>query len=216
METIKPLLRGTFHQAMFFIALGACPLLIIKSRTATEYVSTGIYSAAVMMMFGFSALYHKFNWSTFTKKIMRKLDHVGIFVMIAGTTTPFALVLLPWPDGLILLALIWCVALVGTVQIVYFPNINSYINIAVYVCMSLVILPYLLRMFELFTVTNSVLMIVGIALYIIGAVGFSFKYFLNLNYRYYWIFWIFSNCSNIDMKNFFSLGLSPKCVISFM
>ncbi|MDA3009070.1 MAG: hypothetical protein O2808_04560, partial [Actinomycetota bacterium] len=62
METIKPLLRGTFHQAMFFIALGACPLLIIKSRTATEYVGTGIYSAAVMMMFGFSALYHKFNW----------------------------------------------------------------------------------------------------------------------------------------------------------
>ena len=50
METIKPLLRGTFHQAMFFIALGACPLLIIKSGTATEYVSTGIYSAAVMMI----------------------------------------------------------------------------------------------------------------------------------------------------------------------
>ena len=176
METIKPLLRGTFHQAMFFIALGACPLLIIKSGTATEYVGTGIYSAAVMMMFGFSALYHKFNWSTFTKKIMRKLDHVGIFVMIAGTTTPFALVLLPWPDGLILLALIWCVALVGTVQIVYFPNINSYINIAVYVCMSLVILPYLLTMIELFTVTNSVLMIVGIALYIVGAVGFGLQF----------------------------------------
>ena len=61
-------------------------------------------------------------------------------------------------------------------QIVYFPNINSYINIAVYVCMSLVILPYLLRMFELFTVTNSVLMIVGIALYIIGAVGFGLQF----------------------------------------
>ena len=176
METIKPLLRGTFHQAMFFIALGACPLLIIKSTTATEYVSTGIYSAAVMMMFGFSTLYHRFNWSAFTKKIMRKLDHVGIFVMIAGTTTPFALVLLPWPDGLILLILIWCVALVGTVQIVYFPNINSYINIAVYVCMSLVILPYLLKMFGLITVTNSVLMIVGIALYIIGAISFGLRF----------------------------------------
>ena len=94
----------------------------------------------------------------------------------AGTTTPFALVLLPWSEGLILLVLIWCVALVGTVQIVYFPNINSYINIAIYVSMSLVILPYLLRMFDLFTVTNSVLMIVGIALYIIGAVGFGLQF----------------------------------------
>lgn len=176
METIKPLLRGTFHQAMFFITLGACPLLIIKSGTATEYVSTAVYSTAVMMMFGFSALYHKFNWGTFTKKIMRKLDHVGIFVMIAGTTTPFALIIIPWPDGLILLALIWCVALIGAVQIVYFPNINVFLNIAIYVSMSLVILPYLITMFELFTLTNSILMVIGIALYIIGAIGFGLRF----------------------------------------
>ena len=176
METIKPLLRGTFHQAMFFITLGACPLLIIKSGTATEYVSTAVYSTAVMMMFGFSALYHKFNWSTFTKKIMRKLDHVGIFVMIAGTTTPFALILIPWPDGLVLLVLIWCVALIGAVQIVYFPNINVFLNIAIYVSMSLVILPYLITMFELFTLTNSILMVIGIAFYIIGAIGFGLRF----------------------------------------
>ena len=56
MEKQKPLLRGTFHQAMFFIAVGACPLLIIKSNNASEYVATAIYSSAVMMMFGFSAL----------------------------------------------------------------------------------------------------------------------------------------------------------------
>ena len=176
METIKPLLRGTFHQAMFFITLGACPLLIIKSGTATEYVSTAVYSTAVMMMFGFSALYHKFNWSTFTKKIMRKLDHVGIFVMIAGTTTPFALILIPWPDGLVLLVLIWCVALIGAVQIVYFPNINVFLNITIYVSMSIVILPYLITMFELFTLTNSILMIIGIALYIMGAIGFGLRF----------------------------------------
>ena len=176
METIKPLLRGTFHQAMFFITLGACPLLIIKSGTATEYVSTAVYSTAVMMMFGFSALYHKFNWSTFTKKIMRKLDHVGIFVMIAGTTTPFALILIPWPDGLVLLVLIWCVALIGAVQIVYFPNINVFLNITIYVSMSIVILPYLITMFELFTLTNSILMVIGIAFYIIGAIGFGLRF----------------------------------------
>ena len=106
MQRQIPLLRGTFHQAMFFIAVGACPLLIIKSSNASEYVATAIYSAAVMMMFGFSALYHKFNWNILTKKIMRKLDHIGIFIMIAGTATPFALLITPWPDGLILLILI--------------------------------------------------------------------------------------------------------------
>ena len=176
MEKQKPLLRGTFHQAMFFIAVGACPLLIIKSNNASEYVATAIYSSAVMMMFGFSALYHKFDWKKLTKRIMRKLDHIGIFIMIAGTATPFALLITPWPDGLILLVLIWCVALLGALQIIYLPNINTLFNVVVYVSMSIVIFPYLFKMFNVFTVANSVLMILGIILYIIGAASFGFQY----------------------------------------
>ena len=176
MDKQKPLLRGTFHQAMFFIAVGACPLLIIKSNNASEYVATAIYSSAVMMMFGFSALYHKFDWKKLTKRIMRKLDHIGIFIMIAGTATPFALLITPWPDGLILLVLIWCVALLGALQIIYLPNINTLFNVVVYVSMSIVIFPYLLKMFNVFTVANSVLMILGIILYIIGAASFGFQY----------------------------------------
>ena len=176
MEKQKPLLRGTFHQAMFFIAVGACPLLIIKSNNASEYVATAIYSSAVMMMFGFSALYHKFDWKKLTKRIMRKLDHIGIFIMIAGTATPFALLITPWPDGLILLVLIWCVALLGALQIIYLPNINTLFNVVVYVSMSIVIFPYLLKMFNVLTVAHSVLMILGIILYIIGAASFGFQY----------------------------------------
>ncbi len=172
----KPLLRGTFHQAMFFIAVGACPQLIIKSSNASEYVATAIYSAAVMIMFGFSALYHKFDWNKLTKKRMRKLDHIGIFIMIAGTVTPLALLMTPRPDGLILLILIWCVALLGALQVIFFPNINKFVNVAVYVCMSFILLPYLLRMFDMFTTANSILMILGILLYIIGAISFFLKY----------------------------------------
>ena len=176
MERQKPLLRGTFHQAMFFIAVGACPLLIIKSSNASEYVATAIYSSAVMIMFGFSALYHKFDWNKFTRIVMRKLDHIGIFIMIAGTATPFALLITPWPDGIILLVLIWCVAFLGALQIVYFPNINTLLNIAIYVSMSLVILPFLINMFTMFNLANSILMILGILLYIIGAVGFGLQF----------------------------------------
>jgi hemolysin III len=129
-----------------------------------------------MMMFGFSALYHKFDWNKLTKKRMRKLDHIGIFMMIAGTATPLALLMTPWPDGLILLILIWCVALLGALQVIYFPNINKFLNVAVYIGMSLILLPYLLRMFDMFTAANSILMILGIFLYIIGAVGFGLQY----------------------------------------
>ena len=176
MEKQKPLLRGSFHQAMFFIAVGACPLLIIRSSNASEYVATAIYSAAVMMMFGFSALYHKFDWNKLTKKRLRKLDHIGIFMMIAGTATPLALLMTPWPEGLALLILIWCVALLAALQVIYFPNINTFLNVAAYVCMSLILFPFLLRMLDMFTAANSILMILGIFLYIIGAAGFGFKY----------------------------------------
>ena len=96
MTKVKPILRGTFHQAMFFIAIGACTPLIVKSSSASEYVATSIYSAAVMMMFGFSALYHRFDWNTLIKKRMRKLDHVGIFIMIAGLLPSFGFRELYW------------------------------------------------------------------------------------------------------------------------
>ena len=91
----QPLLRGLIHQAMFFIAIGACAPLIIKSSSAVGYVATSIYSAAVLMMFGFSALYHRFNWYNTTEKWIRKLDHAGVFIMIAGTITPLSLLVLP-------------------------------------------------------------------------------------------------------------------------
>lgn len=176
MERQKPLLRGTFHQAMFFIAVGACPPLIIKSSNTSEYVATAIYSVAVMMMFGFSALYHKLNWSKLTKKRLRKLDHIGIFVMIAGTATPLALLTIPRQDGLILLVLIWCIALLGALQVIYFRSINTYFNVAIYVSMSIILLPYLLRIFDMLTTPNTILMILGISLYIIGATSFGLRY----------------------------------------
>ena len=176
MADVKPILRGTFHQAMFFIAIGACTPLIVKSSNASEYVATSIYSAAVMMMFGFSALYHRFNWNNWIKKRMRKLDHIGIFLMIAGSFTPIALLVIPWPDGLFLLILIWCVALFGAAQVIFFPNINRLLRAGIYLGMGLISLPYFSMMFEVFSVAHSVLIIVSAFLYVIGAVGYGLKY----------------------------------------
>ena len=176
MTKVKPILRGTFHQAMFFIAIGACTPLIVKSSSASEYVATSIYSAAVMMMFGFSALYHRFDWNRLIKKRMRKLDHVGIFIMIAGSFTPIALLVIPWPDGLFLLILIWCVALFGATQVIFFPDINRLLRAGIYLSMGLISLPYFSTMFEVFSVANSVLIIVSAFLYVIGAVGYGLKY----------------------------------------
>ena len=171
----KPFLRGTFHQAMFFIAIGACAPLIVKSNNSSEYIATSIYSCAVMMMFGFSALYHKFNWNKVKKRQFRKLDHIGIFLMIAGTFTPFCLLVLPWSSGFILLILIWAIALFGILQVLFIPDLNRMIRASIYIGMGLIALPYMSEMFKVFSTANTVLIIIGSFLYIIGAIGYGLK-----------------------------------------
>lgn len=171
----KPLMRGLFHQAMFFISIGACTPLIVKSTNASEYISTSIYSAAVLLMFGLSAMYHRFNWESNTKKVMRKLDHVGIFLMIAGTFTPICLLILQWTQGLILLIVVWCVAFFGGIQVVFFPNIDRRIRAAIYLTMGFIAIPNFSEMFAVFSTANSVLILIGSFLYIIGAIGYGLK-----------------------------------------
>ena len=72
------------------------------------------------MMFGFSALYHRIKWRPRVLKIMRKLDHSSIFIMIAGTFTPICLLVLPEETGLQLLMIIWIIAGIGILQALFF------------------------------------------------------------------------------------------------
>jgi len=172
----KPLLRGLIHQAMFFIAVGACAPLIIKSSSAEGYVATSIYSAAILMMFGFSALYHRFNWYDSAEKWMRKLDHVGIFIMIAGTITPLCLLILPSNEGIILLIVIWSIAILGILQSFLFSPLPRVIRVFIYVLMGFAAIPYMASIFQTISITNSVLIVTGSVLYVIGALGYSLKF----------------------------------------
>ena len=80
---------------MFFISIGACIPLINNSTNSTELIATIVYSIGIFLMFGFSALYHRVNWRPEVLKIMRRLDHSSIFIMIAGSFTPICLLVLP-------------------------------------------------------------------------------------------------------------------------
>ena len=84
----QPRFRGVMHHVMFFVSIGACIPLILKSTNYTEATSMIIYSVGLLSMFGFSALYHRRKSTIEVKKFLRKLDHTGIFLMIAGTFTP--------------------------------------------------------------------------------------------------------------------------------
>jgi hemolysin III len=172
----KPLLRGYFHECMFFVSIGACIPLIIKSTSSIELVSTIIYSMGIFMMFGFSALYHRVDWRPKVLKVMRKLDHLSIFIMIGGSFTPICLLVLPKNIGLQLLLIIWIIAGIGILQAIIFTNIHRLLRAFIYLVAGYIALPYLVVMSSAMGITNFILTVVGGGIYSLGAIGYGLKF----------------------------------------
>lgn len=175
MKANKPLLRGYFHQAMFFISLGACILLISKSVETVSTVSTSIYSLGLLLMFGVSALYHRINWNIEQRQLMKKLDHSAIYIMIAGTFTPVCLLALPPSQGVELLYIIWAIAAVGIIQSLFFVNLPKIMSASIYIVAGYMILPYTSELSKQFTTLQMSLLIGGGLIYTLGGLSYGLK-----------------------------------------
>jgi hemolysin III len=111
----RPRLRGVFHQYAFFVALALGAALVVAADGATARVSALVFAASVAAMLGASALYHRVVWSPRPRRWMRRLDHAAIFLLIAGTYTPFGLIALDGAWRITVLAIVWTGALVAIV-----------------------------------------------------------------------------------------------------
>jgi hemolysin III len=103
----RPRLRGVSHQWGFVAAIPAGILLVLAADEPRERVAAAVFAASVALMFGASALYHRVTWTPARRLWMRRLDHLGIYGLIAGTYTPFGLLALDgaWRVGV--LAVVW-------------------------------------------------------------------------------------------------------------
>ncbi len=172
----KPLLRGYFHEWMFFISIGACIPLINNSTDSTELIATTVYSIGIFLMFGFSALYHRVNWRPEVLKIMRRLDHSSIFIMIAGTFTPICLLVLPKSLGLQLLIIMWVVAGIGILQTFIFTNASRMIRAGIYLIAGYIAIPYLSVLYSVMGFANFSLTVAGGTIYSVGAISYGLKF----------------------------------------
>jgi hemolysin III len=171
----KPLLRGYLHQEAFFIALGACALLIAKSGSEKALVASIIYSVALLLLFGISAIYHRPHWEPKPRAVMKRLDHSAIFVQIAGTFTPICLLALPEEQGRRLLILIWIAALIGILQAVFWVKAPKWITVLFYVIMGWQALPYLSLLQSTLGFNYLALLAAGGVVYTVGAVFYAMK-----------------------------------------
>jgi hemolysin III len=110
---LKPKLRGWLHAGMFPAVLIAGVVLTAFAQSTRGRVACAVFTVTACALFGVSALYHRGNWGPRASAVLRRLDHANIFLIIAGTYTPFTLLLLPHGQQEVLLWLVWAGALAG-------------------------------------------------------------------------------------------------------
>ena len=103
----KPRLRGVLHQAAFAIALVVGALLVVFADGRRASLAAAIFAGSVAAMLGMSALYHRITWSPRVRPWMRRLDHAGIYLLIAGSYTPVGLLTLSGRLRTVVLAVVW-------------------------------------------------------------------------------------------------------------
>jgi hemolysin III len=174
----KPRLRGRLHQYAFFVALlcGVVLCSIAATRPGiAPFVSTLIYSITVCGLFGISALYHRRHWGERGYQIMRRLDHSMIFIFIAGTYTPFCVMLLERDKATLLLTLIWTGAVGGVALKSIWPHLPRWVGAPLYLALgwgAVAILPDILNNGG---VADLVLLAAGGVMYSVGAVFYAMR-----------------------------------------
>ncbi|HET7724079.1 MAG TPA: hemolysin III family protein [Propionibacteriaceae bacterium] len=132
---IKPRLRGWLHASAVPLSLVGGVLLIVYATTTLGRIGAIVYLAASILLFGTSATYHRFGWGQVAAAILRRMDHSNIYLFIAATYTPLALLLLTGTSRVLLLTLIWSEAVAGVLFRVLWLSAPRWLYTVLYIGM---------------------------------------------------------------------------------
>ena len=173
-EAVKPHLRGWLHAGMAPISVVLGIVLVALSPPPYRWAAA-LYSVTAVMLFGTSALYHRFNWKPRTKILLKRLDHSNIFLIIAGSYTPFAVVLLPPNQEKVLLILVWSGALAGVLFRVFWVGAPRWLYTPIYIALGWVAIFYLPAFWAAGGPVVVILLAVGGLCYSAGGVVYALK-----------------------------------------
>ena len=175
----KPRLRGWIHQYCAVAAvIAGTPLVAVSWAEASKRAghSTLTYMLAIVAMFAVSAIYHRVHWeSASVRNWMRRLDHSMIFVLIAGTYTPFARLAMPRGTGQVVLAIVWGGALAGIALTLFWPAAPRWLNVTLYLLLGWVAVWCTPMILDYAGLAATVLLAVGGALYSLGAIFYGLR-----------------------------------------
>ena len=172
---VKPRLRGWLHAAAVPCCLVGGILLVLLAGSTTGRVGGAVYLAASVMLFGTSALYHRGRWSPRAEAVLRRLDHSNIFVFIAATYTPLALLLLTGTDRVVCLSVVWGVAVAGVCFRVFWLGAPRWLYVLLYLGLGWVAVFWLPQLWAAGGPLVMALIITGGLVYSLGAIVYARK-----------------------------------------
>lgn len=200
MFEIKPRLRGRVHQIAFIVTCCFATIYLALGITKRWIVGVAIYIISQLILYGVSSLYHRTDWkSEKYRSILQKLDHASIFVLISGTQTSIALLLIPITKiTRSILMVTWTISGLGILKLIFLKRIYETLDVAMYILHGVSVVPFFKLIINSVTLIDVILFVCGGVLYIVGGVFFRIRKpdpFPN-TFGYHEVFHIFTVAAN--------------------
>ncbi|TMK73102.1 MAG: hypothetical protein E6G50_02540 [Actinobacteria bacterium] len=170
---VRPRLRGVLHQVAFVIAVGLAPLLIVGADGGRRRLAAAVFACSVAACFGASALYHRVTWTPRVRLWMRRVDHAGVYLMIAGTYTPVSLLALRGAWSTVVLTIVWVGAAAAIVLKFVWVAAPRWLAAAIGMALGWLAVVALPQLIALLDPAAVVLLVVGGLAYSAGAVVYA-------------------------------------------
>ncbi|WP_296630269.1 hemolysin III family protein [Rhodoluna sp.] len=170
----KPSWRGWIHTGVLPLVIAGGIVLIVLANGTPAKISSAIFFATSILLFGNSALYHRFNWKPKVKVALKRIDHANIFLLIAGSYTPITWLALPKEKALMLMIIIWGTALLGIGFRIFWISAPRWLYVPIYVGMGWAAIAYVVDFMNA-NAPMMILILAGGLCYTLGAVVYGLK-----------------------------------------
>jgi len=174
-DDVKPHLRGWIHAATAPLALAAGIVLVVLSPTATTRIGSAVFATSALVLFTVSAVYHRGTWSPRVWRFLRRFDHANIFLLIAGSYTPFTLLFLEGAARVTLLSVVWSGAVLGVLFRVFWNDAPRWLHTPIYVLLGWAAIFFFGDFAASASTAVLLLIALGGVLYTLGGLVYGFR-----------------------------------------
>jgi hemolysin III len=172
-RAVRPRLRGVLHLGAFIASIIVAPLLLVSADASRSRVAAAVFAFSVTACFGASALYHRVTWAPPVRRWMRRIDHAGVYLLIAGTYTPVSLLVLDRDWGRVILVVVWSGALAAILLKFIWVDAPKWVAAGVGLALGWVAIVALPQLVDRLQPTALTLLIAGGLLYSAGAIVYA-------------------------------------------